>query len=130
MPLNPFQLIVLPILAILFVERAAAVARGRIRRRVAAFWMMIWLCAGLAVAWPDMTTRVARVFGIGGGSNFILYLAVLFMLIGFYMTYVRLRRLDASITQLVRHLAIQNAQPGAEPDAEPSVSEGASDPGR
>ncbi|HRX85770.1 MAG TPA: DUF2304 domain-containing protein [Phycisphaerae bacterium] len=119
MHLNAFQIIVLPILAILFVERAAAVARGRIPRRAAAFWMFIWLAAGVAVAWPNLTTRIAKLFGIGGGSNLVLYSAVLFMLIGFYMTYVRLRRLDASITQLVRHLAIQNAQRGPDGGIEP-----------
>jgi len=108
MNLNVFQLIVLPILAILFLERAAAVVRGRIPRRVAAFWMLIWLSAAIAVWEPNLTTRIARVFGIEGGSNLVLYFAVLFMLVGFYLVYVRLRRLDASITQLVRHLAIAN----------------------
>jgi len=113
MHINVFQIVVLPILLILFGERVAAVIRGRIPRRVAAFWMFIWLTAGITVAWPEITTRIAQsVFGIGAGSNLVLYFAVLFMLIGFYMTYVRLRRLDANITQLVRHLAIQNARVG------------------
>jgi len=112
MNLNVFQIVVLPILAILFVERAAAVARGRIPRRAAAFWMLLWLAAGIAVTWPDLTTRIANVFGIGKGINLVVYFSVLFMFVGFYMMYVRLRRLDANITLLVRHLAITGAQQG------------------
>lgn len=113
MSLNVFQIVVLPIVAILFVERAAAVARGRIPRRVAVFWMLLWLAAGIAVTWPDLTTKIANVFGIGKGINLVVYFSVLFMFIGFYNMYVRLRRLDANITLLVRHLAVTNAQLGA-----------------
>jgi hypothetical protein len=113
MPLNVFQIIVLPIMAFLFVERAAAVARGKIPRRVAFFWMCVWLFGGIAVAFPDATSAIARPLGIARGADLVFYLAILFMLVGFYMMYVRLRRLDANITQLVRHLAIQNAQSGS-----------------
>jgi hypothetical protein len=98
MPLNVFQIIVLPIMAFLFVERAAAVARGKIPRRVAFFWMCVWLFGGIAVAFPDATSAIARPLGIARGADLVFYLAILFMLVGFYMMYVRLRRLDANIT--------------------------------
>jgi hypothetical protein len=70
------------------------------------------LFGGIAVAFPDATSAIARPLGIARGADLVFYLAILFMLVGFYMMYVRLRRLDANITQLVRHLAIQNAQSG------------------
>jgi hypothetical protein len=37
------------------------------------------------------------------------------MFIGFFRVYARLRRLEANVTQLVRHLAIQNAVIAAPP---------------
>ena len=106
--MNLFQMIVLPILSILFIERVAAIFRGRGPRRMAAFWALVWLAAGIGVAFPGLTTDVGKLVGTGRGADFVLYCAVLFMFVGFFLTYARMRRLEMEMTKLVRHLAIQH----------------------
>ena len=107
--MSGFQIVVLILLALLFVGNVTVVIRGQVSRRAGLPWAAVWLVAAGAVIWPGSTRLIARVLGIGRGADLVLYCFVLVALIGFYMTYVRLRRLNADLTQLVRHLAIQNA---------------------
>ncbi len=126
MEINLFQVIVLPIVAILLIERVVATLKGRLRRRVGLLWVLIWLAAGVSIAFPGLTTRVAQMVGIRRGADLVLYVAVLVMFVGFYLMYVRVRRLDTHVTNLVRYLAIRDAEApdgngvagrGAAPDA-------------
>ncbi len=106
--MNAFQWIVLPVLGLLLCERLVKLLSGKGSRRVALFWGLLWAGAGVAVAWPQLTTKIAVSMGISRGTDLALYFAVLFGFVGFYMIYVRMQRLDANLTLLVRKLAIDN----------------------
>lgn len=118
--MNGFQYLVGALLTLLFVITARAGMRGGVRKRIASFWMLVWIAAGVATLWPRSTVLVARALGIGRGADLILYCSVFVMLIGFFYTYTRFRRLDRALTLLVRQLAIENAltpDAGATPGA-------------
>ena len=108
--MNAFQILVITLIALLVIATLDAVARGGIRKRVASFWLAVWLSAGVALAWPHSTALVARALGIGRGADLVLYCSVFAGLVGFFYIYTRFRRLDRQITELVRRLAIANAQ--------------------
>jgi hypothetical protein len=108
--MNVFQLLVVSLLGLLSVATIRGAVRGGIRKRVAAFWMAVWISAGVAAIWPDTTVIVARVLGIGRGADLVLYSSVFAMLAGFFYIYARFRRLDRQLTQLVRQLAIENPE--------------------
>ena len=84
--------------------------RGRVRRREGLLYGTILLAAGVAILWPGSTSRVAHALGIGRGADLVLYLAVIAMLIGFWMIYLRVRQIRREITLLVRHVAISTAE--------------------
>jgi len=107
--MSAFQIAALALLALLLAGNLTVVFRGQVSRRVGLPWAAIWLVAAAAILWPGSTRVVAKVLGIGRGADLVLYCFVLVVLIGFYMTYVRLRRLDANLTLLVRKLAIESA---------------------
>ena len=117
--MSGFQIVALVLLAFLFVGNMAVVFRGQVSRRVGLPWAAVWLLAAGAIALPGSTRVVAKALGIGRGTDLVLYCFVLIVLMGFYMTYVRLRRVDANLTLLVRHLAIQNAVRGRDEETEP-----------
>jgi hypothetical protein len=71
---------------------------------------LLWAAAGLAVIQPDLTTKVAHTVGIRRGADLLLYCAVVAMIAGFLMIYVRLRRLRREITLLVRELALRDGE--------------------
>ena len=106
--MNAFQWIVLPILVLLIIERFVTLLRGSGSRRVAFFWGLVWCGAAVAIAWPDLTTSIASGLGLRRGADLVMYFAILFGFVGFYMIYVRMRRLDANLTLLVRKLAIEH----------------------
>jgi len=53
-----------------------------------------------------------------GGADLVLYLAVVSMAIGFFLVFVRLRRIEENLTKLVRTVAMNTP---AEPPAAPPV---------
>jgi small membrane protein len=130
--MSGFQYLVVALLVLLTVATVRAAMRGGIRKRVATFWLLVWASVGVAALWPRGTLLVARALGIGRGADLVMYCSVLAMLIGFFYIYTRFRRMDRSLTLLVRRLAIEhplppepgepgstNALPGArEPSAE------------
>lgn len=116
--LTLFQLIVLAVLGLLFVGVVVAGLRGWSTRREAYFWGILCVLAGLATWNPKWTTDVADELSIGRGADLVLYIAVIMMMIGFWMTYMRLRHLRKELTSLVRHIAILEAHESTDLDTD------------
>jgi hypothetical protein len=108
--MNFFQLLVLGGLAFLLLLNLISLMKGWTTRRESLIATMVCLVAAIATAWPQTTVRVANALGIGRGADLVFYCAVVVMMIGFWMVYIRLRQLRREITLLVRHIAIQEAQ--------------------
>ncbi len=104
-----FQYLALLVVVGLLVLTLSAMVRGWATRKEGITWSLVWLLATIAIVNPDLTGTVARRLGIGRGADLLLYCAVVVMLIGFLMIYVRLRRLRRELTLLVRHMAIMEA---------------------
>ena len=83
-----------------------AIARRRLRPLPGFGWLLLWVAAGVAIARPQLTVVVAQRLGIQRGADLIFYLAILGMFVGFFLVYVRLRRLDEGMTALVRRLRV------------------------
>lgn len=116
--MNTFQYLLLALFVLLGSATARAGLRGGIRKRMAVFWLMIWIAGAVTAIWPSTTVHVARALGIGRGTDLVLYCSVLMMLVGFFYSYTRFRRLDRSLTLLVRKLAVENpVLPAATPRA-------------
>jgi len=117
--MSAFQLITIPLLLLFFTATAAATLRRRMKPRAGAFWSLLWAAAATAIAWPEMTVRAARLLGIGRGADLVLYLAVVSMAIGFFLVFVRLRRIEENLTKLVRTVEMNTpAEPPAPPTGE------------
>jgi hypothetical protein len=106
--MNGFQGLVLGLLVILAFATTRAALRGGVRKRVAVFWMLIWLGTGVGVLWPRSTVLAARALGIGRGADLVLYCTAFAMLVGFFYIYTRFRKLDRQLTLLVRRLAVEH----------------------
>jgi hypothetical protein len=111
--MTPFQILALPTLAGLFLLEVIGFWRDPVGRGVRWLRGTVWLTAALLIAWPDAVTWVANALGIGRGADLVFYLFVLAFLGGAFYFYSRVVRLQRQITQLVRHLALQDARPGA-----------------
>jgi len=107
--MNVFQYLVVALVLLLSIATLRSVTRGGIRKRIAIFWLTVWLGAGALALWPRSTMLVARALGIGRGADLVLYCTAFATLVGFFYIYVRFRRLDRSMTMLVRQIAVERA---------------------
>jgi hypothetical protein len=112
-----FQWITLPVLAALAVLDGYRVlfAHPSFRRdRVIRF--VVWLLAAAAVYNPDITTAIANRVGIGTGTNLVLYAFVLAFLVVSFQFYSRSVRFERQLTDVVRHIAVREAERAAATD--------------
>ena len=101
-------------------------AMGLLRRRslMALIWFALWTTACIAFAWPDLTVRAAHLLGIGRGADLVFYCAIVAMLIGFFLVYQRLYRIEQHITRLTRAMALEHPKrpPLSPPHRSPPAS--------
>lgn len=71
-------------------------------------WFVLWIGAIVLVWRPGTSTVIAHVFGIGRGVDFILYVAVSFLLISVFQLHIAHERLERTLTKLIRHEALKD----------------------
>ena len=70
------------------------------------FWAGLFIIAAFGVIFPNLTTRVANILGIGRGADLIIYgsIATLFYLV--FRLYILLEDIRHEITEVVRKTAL------------------------
>jgi hypothetical protein len=107
-----FQYLSLTFLGLLLVWEVVWYARGMVLRGPWLVRCLVWLSAALAIAFPDLAQRAAVAVGINRGADLVLYLfALAFLGVSFYF-YSRMVRLQRQLTDMVRHVALQEARRG------------------
>jgi hypothetical protein len=107
-----FQLIAVPLAALLFLRSAVRFLRGEGHRWITALAAALWLVAGTMIAQPEVTNTVARFFGIGRGADLVSYIIALSFLISVVYFYHKYRKLNSDVTEIVRTLALRDALEG------------------
>ena len=83
------------------------------RLRNALFDLLVLLIfSGFAIyfiLFPDITTTIARKLGVGRGADLLFYMCILFFLFVVMKLFNRIRRLENTLTELIRKNAKENA---------------------
>jgi len=78
---------------------------------VDAFIIIAFIAIGIIlVLFPELTTRVAHALGVGRGADLIFYLSILFFFFIILKLYARIRRLEQSITKIIRENSIASSK--------------------
>ncbi len=73
--------------------------------------MSLIVLFGTYLVWfPDRTMTIAHWVGVGRGTDLILYLWIIISIIFILILHLRVNRLNATITDLVRHIALNEAE--------------------
>lgn len=105
-------LLLLAILAVLLILiRRGQTVRTRAFKRVA--FVAFLVATVYAILRPQDVTWVANRIGVGRGTDLLLYCLAMAFFAWAVNTYVRFRNLEARFAELVRAVALQNAQPPA-----------------
>lgn len=101
--------IVLLVIALLFGWYVARVRTILFDRLIL---LSIFVIALVLIVYPEASTRLATLLGIGRGADLVFYLFILFVLFQFVRLAADRRAIQRDITEIVRITAIQNAQQG------------------
>jgi small membrane protein len=108
---NLFQwLTVPPLAALALFDLSRAVARRPRFRIDLLIRAVVWAAGAVAIYDPLLTVRIANVIGIETGTNLVVYLFALAFLGTSFFFYSRLIRMQRQITELIRHIAIREAE--------------------
>jgi hypothetical protein len=110
--------VVVAVVARLFRSRGA---RAQAIRRLGL--LLFGAFAAVSILFPDVWNRIARVLGVGRGTDMVLYALVVAFLSYVVTSYLRFRDLENRYTKLARRIALDEAgspplaPPGERPDA-------------
>jgi len=74
------------------------------------FWVVLWLSAIGSVLYPDITQVIASYFGIGRGTDFVVYSAFAIMFFVLFRLHIKIESLQRDITKIVRKDALEEVQ--------------------
>lgn len=107
--MNLFQVVGESLLLAALLATWRGAATGRMPRRAALSWSLLWVSAAILLWQPELSSDVARFLGIRRGADLVSYIAILCSSVAFFVLYLRLRRIEAALTKVVRELALRDA---------------------
>lgn len=90
--------------------------RRQIRPLSFFMWSALWIAIAIAVLWPNSTSYIAAVFGVGRGMDLVVFLSLLAIFYGMYRIYTKVNTVERKITQLVREQALRDIETDADSD--------------
>ncbi|MBT1003037.1 DUF2304 family protein [Paenarthrobacter sp. DKR-5] len=107
------QIIVQIVLVLAVVVVSLALMRGGSNARHLAIRRIMLVLfattAAFSIFFPEVLTFVARLMGIGRGTDLVLYALIVTVLVFMATTYQRFRHFETSLTRLARRIAIDEA---------------------
>ncbi len=102
-PIKIILIVPLVLLVILFVLQLR-------NRTVYRFTLILVALLGIFfVVNPDFTTTLARTLNVGRGTDLLLYVCAVAGFISVLMLYSKLRKVEATQTQIIRNAAVESA---------------------
>ena len=101
------QIVLIAILLAALLMTWKRATQNVISMREALTWSLLWIAAGVVIALPWTTTVVANFFGVGRGSDFILYGSVVALFILVFKIFIALDKLDRKLTDIVQRDALK-----------------------
>jgi len=110
--LLPVQLLLLTFILFAASRAILQFRSGTLRFGALTFWLLIWAVALVAIFYPEQTTQLARVLGIGRGVDVVVYasIAILFYLV--FRLHVYLENIRTEISSLIREVSLNNVKKG------------------
>ena len=105
--MKPVQFLLLAFVLGAFVRVIRSYMHRGMQRRDFLFWIVVWTGTAAVITFPDATSFLAYLLGIGRGADLIIYTS---LLISFYLilrVHLTLARLEQEVTEIVRTIALE-----------------------
>lgn len=71
-------------------------------------WSLMWLVGIIIVLLPNLTTKAAKLFGVGRGVDFIFYTSISVMFLLIFKLFIKHEHLERKLTELIRREALRD----------------------
>lgn len=103
----PIQILLIAVFALAIVRVIIRKFRGELQLGAALMLVVFWLLASAIVVQPGLTSSVAKVFGVGRGTDVVVYLALVGLFLIVFRLMLRIEKLNREITKVVRDKALK-----------------------
>lgn len=122
------QIIVQVALVLAVIVVSLALMRGGSNARhlaIRRIMLVLFACvAAFSIFFPELLTRVARLLGIGRGTDLVLYGLIVSFMVFMATTYQRFRHMESTLTKLSRRIALDETPPPGKGETIPSQGVG------
>jgi len=73
-------------------------------------WTVFWFMVGFVVIFPESTSYVANLVGVGRGVDLVIYISILMLFYLVFRVLVRVDKIEKDITKVVRKVALDNEE--------------------
>ncbi|MDD3102295.1 MAG: DUF2304 domain-containing protein [Patescibacteria group bacterium] len=73
-------------------------------------WLIFWLAATIAVIWPEVTSFLARILGVGRGADIIVYFSLILLFYFVFYVTVKLKLIERDITKIVGKISLNDKE--------------------
>lgn len=80
----------------------------RISPKTLVFWLGLWVIIPIAFLLPKTGDYLAHLFGLARGADLAVYLSILLIFYLVFRIFVKLEKIEADITAIVRKIALEN----------------------
>ncbi len=102
-----FQLLVVLFALATLVNIVQLKNKGTLGVKGTFFWILFWLGVSLVVMWPNSVQMIASAFGIGRGSDFVLYISVITLFFLVFRLHIKIENMNRDVTKVVREKALK-----------------------
>jgi hypothetical protein len=85
---------------------------GSIKFGALTFWLTVWTIALLAIFYPEQTTKLAKLMGIGRGVDIVVYTAIALLFYLVFRLHVYLENMRTEISRLIREISLSQVKKG------------------
>ncbi len=103
----PIQILLLAFFAIAIVKVFKRNFTGDLSLWATFFWVIFWVLGGLVVMQPNLSSSLAKLFGVGRGADVVVYLALAGLFFMVFRLVVKIEKLEREITKVVRDKALK-----------------------
>jgi len=107
MPIIIFQSLIVLFAVATIINIVKLKQQGKLGMRGTLFWILFWVGVSVVVIWPYSVQMIARTFGIGRGSDFVLYISVITLFFLVFRLHIKIENINRDVTRVVRQKAIE-----------------------
>lgn len=105
--MRPSQFFLLTFVLIALTKAIYSYKQRGMRAPNGLLWTLVWIGTACIIIFPDATSFVAHLLGIGRGADLIMYASLLLIFYLIFRIHLTLARIEQEITEIVRAIALE-----------------------